>query len=658
MRFFEVDSAVDAIMSAAMLAQTKAGSRNQQGQLSMNGFLQMLKNAGIVMDYEGFKTVYDTNPQLANVIEKFDKDTVTFMSADGNDKAVDNTKASNQPSPDERITQMARSAVRTREFKESIVNEEGFSDDMIKKLRAAYEPLKGKKIPPLPLMKIFDKIDYNVKGLIQLYKADIPFVSMMAMSRLMLKHDYKADDINKLGSIRREEVEGIDESGILYKAGVKKYTKPGMQKIQSAAGKGASAEEIGRIKDKYNKKKKVTADVHEDDTADYEKVNARRMIKQLRAISEHRRMLENMIIKLADMNKDSGDLTDQLQTMFDLNTKFSGVLRRSMSIVPVYEGEMNEAIPTSEYDYDIKKFFDKVQELEDENQHGEVAKMLTQLYGTNAELMIINGINAMHANEGSIGPEAQKLRDKISTKYYYQAQKEVEKLKKTSPAYTMRNDQDGPDEEQRDRTRASNTDEGFASDAQRKAAFASGYKPKGKKKTEDIRMNRFGKLEYDTDYSDIPNELEDDFDMKKLEKEFEKALKNKNESMQSKFKNFLAEGMKEKIAKDIDNGMSTDAIIGKHANKRTDNTDEIRKIIKDIKFKKRMKNESIYQSKRSMPSGKQVDGAYSNDPQTMDEPNVRIRKTVGDIKPTIKRTVKGLAHKYSKLLNPPLKGKK
>jgi len=47
----------------------------------------------------------------------------------------------------------------------------------------------------------------------------------------------------------------VDESGILYKAGVKKYGKEGMKKIQSAAGQGASAEEIGRIKDKYNPKK-------------------------------------------------------------------------------------------------------------------------------------------------------------------------------------------------------------------------------------------------------------------------------------------------------------------------------------------------------------------------------------------------------------------
>lgn len=47
----------------------------------------------------------------------------------------------------------------------------------------------------------------------------------------------------------------VKESGIMYKAGVKKYGKAGMKAIQSAAGKGASAEEIGAIKDKHNKKK-------------------------------------------------------------------------------------------------------------------------------------------------------------------------------------------------------------------------------------------------------------------------------------------------------------------------------------------------------------------------------------------------------------------
>ena len=50
--------------------------------------------------------------------------------------------------------------------------------------------------------------------------------------------------------------ESIDESGLMYRAGVKRYGKEGMTKIQSAAGKGAGHAEIGKIKDQYDKKKK------------------------------------------------------------------------------------------------------------------------------------------------------------------------------------------------------------------------------------------------------------------------------------------------------------------------------------------------------------------------------------------------------------------
>ena len=47
----------------------------------------------------------------------------------------------------------------------------------------------------------------------------------------------------------------FNESGILYKAGVKKYGKEGMKKIQQAAGKRKSHAQIGAIKDKYEKNK-------------------------------------------------------------------------------------------------------------------------------------------------------------------------------------------------------------------------------------------------------------------------------------------------------------------------------------------------------------------------------------------------------------------
>lgn len=47
------------------------------------------------------------------------------------------------------------------------------------------------------------------------------------------------------------------------------------------------------------------------------------------------------------------------------------------------------------------------------------------------------------------------------------------------------------------------------------------------------------------------------------------------------------------IKKDLDSGMSHDAVIGKHANKRATNTDEIRKVIKQHAWNNRMKKEEV-----------------------------------------------------------------
>ena len=58
----------------------------------------------------------------------------------------------------------------------------------------------------------------------------------------------------------------FNESGILYKAGVKKYGKEGMKKIQQAAGKRKSHAQIGAIKDKYEKNKKESAELDEAST--------------------------------------------------------------------------------------------------------------------------------------------------------------------------------------------------------------------------------------------------------------------------------------------------------------------------------------------------------------------------------------------------------
>ena len=123
MRFFEVDSAVDAIMSAAMVAQGRASQSNKQGKLSMNGFLQMLANSDVIIDYDGFKTVFDTNPALQNVIAKFDKDSITFV-GDSDDEGEGYEEPQTDMPDDERVAKMAKQAMRTREFVESKLNED------------------------------------------------------------------------------------------------------------------------------------------------------------------------------------------------------------------------------------------------------------------------------------------------------------------------------------------------------------------------------------------------------------------------------------------------------------------------------------------------------------------------------------------------------
>ena len=68
------------------------------------------------------------------------------------------------------------------------------------------------------------------------------------MMRILAK---RVNEVEK--KIAKETRKKTDESGILYRAGVKKYGKAGMKAIQSAAGKGASHQEIGKIKDKHLK---------------------------------------------------------------------------------------------------------------------------------------------------------------------------------------------------------------------------------------------------------------------------------------------------------------------------------------------------------------------------------------------------------------------
>jgi len=89
---------------------------------------------------------------------------------------------------------------------------EAFTDQQIAKLRKEYEPLRGSRISVTNANKLgamFSKFDSNKNALEKLYGGNIPFISSMAMSRLISKHGYTADKIKKIKVA--EEVEFLDE---------------------------------------------------------------------------------------------------------------------------------------------------------------------------------------------------------------------------------------------------------------------------------------------------------------------------------------------------------------------------------------------------------------------------------------------------------------
>ena len=93
---------------------------------------------------------------------------------------------------------------------ENNLDEGKMSAAQIATLKKAYEPMRGKKISMTSgqkLSSIMDKVDDDKQALIQLVKADIPFVSQLAITRLITKHGMKGAEIRKM----QEEVE-LDEA--------------------------------------------------------------------------------------------------------------------------------------------------------------------------------------------------------------------------------------------------------------------------------------------------------------------------------------------------------------------------------------------------------------------------------------------------------------
>ena len=145
-----------------------------------------------------------------------------------------------------------------------------------------------------------NKLEATTTSAVPVYKTPMAF-SKSTQNAIDVDDEDDEKSESMAAPFRRRNSRGLGrvmkESGILYKAGVKKYGKEGMAKILSAAGKKKSHAEIGAIKDKYEKDKKESVD--ELQMAPFSSQEARAHINSdIKDMSKHLGKASQQVIKI------------------------------------------------------------------------------------------------------------------------------------------------------------------------------------------------------------------------------------------------------------------------------------------------------------------------------------------------------------------------
>ena len=333
------------------------------------------------------------------------------------------------------------------------LDEAKMSAAQIAKLKKAYEPMRGKKISMTSgqkLSSIMDKVDDDKQALIQLVKADIPFVSQLAITRLITKHGMKGAEIRKM----QEEVELDEASYALYHKDFSSAMQHSYKMAKKMYGITVDPKEID---DKVASGPKKPSEG---------KTNKYRLKGDKGAIQVQVYNKGGSKPFELNMYKEEVELDEAKQKPYvssDRDGKH--VMNASGGIAKSFK-DMDSANAYLKKNYNklMKEKLDK----EDEPTVKAVVKMLKKASNAHAgqakdlekavkeDSEPVNEILPALARVAATGAKmvAKPIARKVATKA-------VSKVNK-------------PQEEQ----------EGFASDAQRRAAFASGYKEKGKKKDE------------------------------------------------------------------------------------------------------------------------------------------------------------------------------
>ena len=401
------------------------------------------------------------------------------------------------------------------------LDEGKMSAAQIAKLKKAYEPMRGKKISMASgqkLSSIMDKVDDDKEALSQLVKADIPFVSQLAVTRLITKHGMKGAEIRKM----QEEVE-LDEAKYdlyhkdfssamqhAYKMAKKMYgitVDPKEIDDKVAAGPKKPSEgktNTYRLKgDKgaiqvqvYNKggSKPFELNMYKEEVELDEKLDkedeptVKKVVKMLKKASGahagQAKDLEKAVTEGDDLSegrmKELHGYIEQGMSAKEIAKKMKLDVKTIQALMPkkeeVEEGAAADARRAMRGDPDMRqRAFSKDDSATDDERKAASKNIMMQM----RKAVSLRSFDVEFA-DGKKVKIPQKVAQSVLQKYNsFRKPADKEKYQaKVGKSY-------------KDMLAA--LKEGFASDAQRRAAFARGYKAKGKKDKKESTLERMNK---------------------------------------------------------------------------------------------------------------------------------------------------------------------
>jgi len=343
--------------------------------------------------------------------------------------------------------------------------EEAFSDAQVAQLKKAYEPMKGQRISldnANKLMAIFNKFDNDKGALEKLVKAKIPFVSDLAVSRLISKHSYTADKIRPLKAGYMSE--GTMIGGIIKHPGQPsaEYNKARLQyktfmsKAQPAKGaedkvlKFVFDDEL--LDDLYDmSKKNPTKDVRDMVKNRLTKLGVKEELEEATDADKDGEVDGVEIAKIrADRDKEDKkevaskdkEIEKKDNEIAMLKTKLENEKNKAVKPEPNPEtGEIplkvgvaykilrdkmkkeKEEVKEESIDEFNKKDYRK---NEDENEHSLNALELVKKFGTSSEIKDMQGIYDRHMKRGHITEPDYSKRNAYDKKYYPKLKEDVE----------------------------------------------------------------------------------------------------------------------------------------------------------------------------------------------------------------------------------------